>query len=135
MYRREDMVMMKTAPKNRAFTLNELLVTIGIIGVLASILMPLLGRAKIKAKRTQSQNNLRQLIQGYLGYEADHQALMPFNEEVNSVWVRLFQEREKFSSETLMSPMCRRNSGLGPGNALTAWSDSGSSRYECIGRI
>ena len=118
-----------------AFTLTELLVTIGIVGVLGTILLTTLGRAKLKGYTVYSQNNLRQLIQGYLGYEADHQALMPFNEEVNSVWVRLFQEREKFSSETLMSPMCRRNSGLGPGNALTAWSDSGSSRYECIGRI
>ena len=136
MYRQQDRTDMKNTRKNAAFTLHELLVTVGVIGVLAGILMPVVGRAKLKAKRAQSQNNLRQLIQGYLGYEADYQALMPFNEEANSAWVRHLQEREKFSMGTLLSPMCRRHPSQGAGDALTAWNDShGPSRYECVGRI
>ena len=54
----------------RAFTLVELLVVIAIIGILVGLLLPAVQAAREAARRTQSQNNLKQLGLGILNYES-----------------------------------------------------------------
>jgi prepilin-type N-terminal cleavage/methylation domain-containing protein len=51
---------MRFAPK-KAFTLVELLVVIAIIGVLVGLLLPAIQAAREAARRTQCQNNLKQI--------------------------------------------------------------------------
>jgi prepilin-type N-terminal cleavage/methylation domain-containing protein len=55
----------------RAFTLMELLVVIGIIGILSALLIPALSTAKAKARRTACGNNLREINFGLRMYSDD----------------------------------------------------------------
>ena len=57
----------------RAFTLIELLVVVAIIGILASLLLPALARARDKGKSARCQSNLRQLGMAAHMYDEDHQ--------------------------------------------------------------
>ncbi|MCU0793204.1 MAG: prepilin-type N-terminal cleavage/methylation domain-containing protein [Opitutaceae bacterium] len=61
----------------RAFTLIELLTVIAIIGILAGILIPVVGRVRESARATTCLSNLRQLQTGILLYAQDNKNLMP----------------------------------------------------------
>ncbi|HRK31404.1 MAG TPA: prepilin-type N-terminal cleavage/methylation domain-containing protein [Tepidisphaeraceae bacterium] len=64
--------------KQRGFTLVELLVVIGIIGLLIGILLPTLSKARKAAQQTVCASNLRQMGVGLLLYINDHSQRLPF---------------------------------------------------------
>ncbi|HEV8291405.1 MAG TPA: DUF1559 domain-containing protein [Tepidisphaeraceae bacterium] len=57
---------------NRAISLVELLVVIGIIAILIAILLPSVSRAREQANRTRCENNVRQIGLALAVYVSDH---------------------------------------------------------------
>ena len=115
------------------FTLTELLVAIGIVGVLGSILLTTLGRSKLKGYTVYSKNNLKQLAAAYIGYEVEMGEFMPYDKVKDGAWVEEIKKREGYRKDVFFSPICNEISGDGPGDYRTAWRKlAPESEYEYV---
>jgi prepilin-type N-terminal cleavage/methylation domain-containing protein/prepilin-type processing-associated H-X9-DG protein len=63
--------------KASGFTLIELLTVIAIVGILAAIIIPTVGRVRASAKAAQSKSNLRQIGMATLGYLNENKGIFP----------------------------------------------------------
>jgi Tfp pilus assembly major pilin PilA len=78
------------ADRHRGFTILELLAVVATIATLAALLLPVLGKAKIKAQRTSCLSNLRQLGYAWVMYKDDNSDYLTESYPVNNpdVWVQ-----------------------------------------------
>ncbi len=83
---------MKDAFRARGLTLIELLVTVAIIAILASLLLPALARAKDAGKRAVCTSNVKQLAIAMQMYLNDNDDYFPAANHVgdfqNEEWLR-----------------------------------------------
>jgi len=79
----------KTKRINHGFTLIELMVVIAIIGILAGLLLPVLGRGKRAARATACLSNLRQLGIALELYVQDNEQRLPICAQLPSLQTNL----------------------------------------------
>ncbi len=70
-------------PRRHAFTMVELLVVIAIIAILASLLLPVLTKARAKAVRIQCVADLKQIGIGFHVFLHDHDSKLPMEVSTN----------------------------------------------------
>jgi len=128
--------MQQKTHRKSAFTLVELLVTIGILGTLASLTVTAVSRAILKSHATVSQNNLRQLSAGYISVDMEQGEFPEFKQTRRGKWVEMIHNREDFSKESFSSPASYVRHRVGQGSAREDWRMAGpESTYQHITRI
>ena len=128
--------MWKRTDSRSGFTLVELLVTVGIMGTLATLTATAIGRSILKSHATVSQNNLRQLSTAYIGFDMEMGEFPSFKQTRRGKWVEMIHSREGYTEEVFSSPASYVRHRCGEGNTREDWRMAGpESTYQHITRI
>ena len=127
--------------RRTGFTLIELLVVIAIIGILASLLLPVLTAAKLRAKRTQCISNLHQWVVAFTLYAGDNNDNMPMGwTNPNGAWMVALSEFFNANAQINFCPMATVTRDTLPGGTMwtaiganLAWGTMGSGAYPVMG--
>ena len=99
----------------KRFTLIELLVVVAIIGILASLLLPALGKARKSARRATCVSQLRQLSVALYNYTDDNDSHFPSHGEVVGgviTWDDLISGYDGRSSLSYAEMVTSQSSGI-----------------------